>query len=188
MATRSRAELPETELVLQEMVGSAQLEALLLGRIDLGLVRPVPVPFTGVSSCVMRGALVLAVPHAHRLAARRRPALRDLEGEPFIAYSPESPYMHALLSGAFTAAGLRPRVVQAVGQAQTILSLVSTGMGVALVPEEVRNAAFDSVTFRQLAAPEGLSVELHAIWQAENRNAALGPFRDLLHRVAPVRP
>jgi DNA-binding transcriptional LysR family regulator len=187
LVSRARAELPDTVLTLKEMSGVAQMDALMLGRIDIGLLRPLQAPFPGTSSCVMREGLALALPQGHALAARRRPTLRDLEGEPFIMYSPDGPYMHALLSDAFRAAGVRPLVVQAVSQAQTILSLVSTGMGVALVPEEVQSACFDNVTLRPIATTPGLAVELHAIWRPENRNPALEPFCDLLHRVGPSR-
>jgi DNA-binding transcriptional LysR family regulator len=174
--------------VLKEMSGVAQIEALELGRIDLGLVRPVPEPFDGVSSCVMQEGLALALPQGHPLAGRRRPALRDLEGEDFIMFSPDGPYMHALLSDAFRAAGVRPRVVQAVSQSQTVLSLVSTGMGVAIVPEEVRSACFDNVVLRPIATTPGLAVELHAVWRPGNGNPALPPFREMLHRVMPPPP
>lgn len=184
MVSRARSELPEVALTLKEMTGAAQVEALALGRIDVGLVRPLPEPFAGLASCVMREDLALALPHEHPLAARRRPALRDLEGEPFIMYSPDGPYMHALLSSVFRAAGVRPRVVQALSEAQSILALVSTGMGLALVPAETRNACFDNVTFRPITVAPGATVELHAAWRPENRNPAMGPFRDLLHRVA----
>lgn len=184
---RTRAELPNTELVLKEMLGSAQIDALQLGRIDIGLLRPSPSSVAYASSCVLREGMALALPRGHRLATGRWPDLSDLEGEPFIMYSPDSPYMHALLSNAFAAAGIRSRVVQAVSQAQTILSLVSTGVGLALVPEDARNACFDSVTIRPIAAKPELVAELHAIWRPENRNPALGPFRDLLHRIAAPR-
>src|SRR3712207_9110161 len=95
-------------------------------------------------------------------------------------YSPDGPYMHALLSNVFRAAGVRPGVVQALGGAQSILALVSTGMGLALVPAETRNACLDSVAFRPITVAPGAAVELHAAWRPENRNPARGPFRDLL--------
>jgi DNA-binding transcriptional LysR family regulator len=183
----ARVELPDTEIVLQEMSGAAQLEALAVGRLDVGLVRPFSSPVSASSSCVMREGLALALPHGHPLAARRRPALSELEGEPFIMYSAEGPYMRALVSAVLDTAGVRPRVVQAVSQAHTILSLVSAGTGLALVPEEARNASFDNVTFRPIAVPDRPVVELHAIWRPDNRNPALGPLRDLLHRVGASR-
>ena len=183
----ARAELPETDIVLREMSGAAQLEALQVARLDIGLVRPFASPVSASSSCVMREGLALALPHGHPLAARRRPALSELEGEPFIMYSAEGPYMRALVSAVLSSAGVRPRVVQAVSQAHTILSLVSAGTGLALVPEEARNASFDNVTFRPVAASVRPEVELHAIWRPDNRNPALAPLRELLHRVGTSR-
>ncbi|MCK8786232.1 LysR family transcriptional regulator [Roseomonas sp. NAR14] len=184
LVSRARAELPDIALTLKEMMGAAQVEALALGRIDLGLARPLTRPFDGAAACVMREPLALALPEGHPLAARRRLALRDLEDVPFIMYSPDGPYLHALLTDAFRAAGVRPRVVQAMSHAQSILSLVSTGMGVAIVPAEARNACFGSVVFRPIRVAPGAMAELHAIWRPENRNPALPPFRALLRRVA----
>jgi DNA-binding transcriptional LysR family regulator len=180
----ARTELPDMEIVLKEIDGAAQLEAVRVGRLDIGLVRPFPLPDTVSSACVMREGLALALPPGHPLAAKRRLGLRDLSGEPFVMYSTDGPYMHALLSNTFAAAGVRPRVVQAVSQAHTILSLVSAGTGLALVPEEARNASFDTVTFRPIVIPSAPLVELHAIWRPDNANPALGPLRDLLRRIA----
>jgi len=187
LVARARAELPDTELLLKEMSGAAQVEALTLGRIDLGLVRPLGGASPLMASCVMREELALAIPLGHRLAGRRRAPLRELEGEPFITYSAEGPYMRALLSNAFQAAGVRPKVVQAVSQAQTILSLVSAGLGLAIVPGEVRAASFDNVAFRAIDAFPAPSAELHAIWRPEDRNPVLAPLRELSHQVMAPR-
>jgi len=40
VVSAANAELPEVELVLREMVSSVQLESLLSGTIDIGMVRP----------------------------------------------------------------------------------------------------------------------------------------------------
>ncbi|MXP62240.1 LysR family transcriptional regulator [Roseomonas sp. M0104] len=183
----TRTELPDMEIVLKEMDGATQLEALRVGRLDIGLVRPFPMPDIVSSTCVMHEGLALALPLGHPLSTKRRVGLRDLNGEAFVMYSTDGPYMHALLSNTFAAAGVQPRVVQAVSQAHTILSLVGAGTGLALVPEEARNASFDSVTFRPIAIPAAPLVELHAIWRPDNANPALEPLRDLLRRIALPR-
>ncbi|HWX46980.1 MAG TPA: LysR family transcriptional regulator [Roseomonas sp.] len=188
LVEQTRTELPDMEIVLKEMDGAAQLEALRMGRLDIGLVRPFPLPDNLSSTCVMREGLALALPQGHPLTTKRRVGLRDLNGEPFVMYSTDGPYMHALLSNTFAAAGIQPRVVQAVSQAHTILSLVSAGTGLALVPEEARNASFGSVAFRPMAIPSAPLVELHAIWRPDNANPALEPLRDLLQRIALLRP
>lgn len=180
------SDMPDTELVLKELTTTAQMEALAIGRIDVGLVRAVAADFTGHSRRVLREPLALALPHGHPLAAKRRPALSDLEGEPFIMYSPDSPQLHAMLNQAFYAAGVRPRVVQALSHAHTILSLVSVGMGLAIVPSDSRNASFDKVTFRPITIAPGATVDLYAAWRPENRNAALHPFLAVVERVSEV--
>ncbi|MBP0495187.1 LysR family transcriptional regulator [Pararoseomonas indoligenes] len=183
LIARARAELPGTEIVLREMSGAAQLEALRVGRLDIGLVRPSQDMLTLSSRCVSKEELVLALPLAHPLGARRRLVLRDLQDQDFIGYSEEGPYMRGLVARALSGAGVTPRIVQSVAQAQTILSLVSAGMGVALLPSDARQIGFANVAIRPVAVPPGLTVELYAVWKAENDNAALGPLQGLLQRL-----
>ena len=183
LATRVRAEFPNLDVTFREMASVAQVEALAVGYIDVGLVRPPSGRRDVKSACVMRENLALALPLSHPLAARRRPRIEQLDGEPFIMYSREGRYVHNLLTKAFRAAGIQPRYVQQMSQAQAILSLVSTGLGVAIVPEETRNACFDNVVFRPIHLGADVAVELHAIWRDDNRNPVLPAFRDMLHRV-----
>lgn len=183
LAAKAQAELPNLDLTFQEMASTTQLEALALGRIDLGLVRPLPARRDVQSACVMRENLALALPLTHPLAGRRRPDLKQLDGEAFIMYSAEGRYLHDMLTKAFQSAGVQPRYVQQMSHAQAILSLVSTGLGVAIVPEHTRNACFDNVVFRPIQLGADVQAELHAIWRAGNRNRALPTLRDLLYRL-----
>jgi hypothetical protein len=52
--------------------------------------------------------------------------------------------------------------VQALGQAHSILSLVSIGLGLAIVPRDASNASFDNVTFRPITVAPWATVDLHA--------------------------
>jgi DNA-binding transcriptional LysR family regulator len=183
LVTRVEAELPNLDVTFKEMPSAVQVEALAFSRIDIGLVRPLPAQRDVRSVCVMRENLALALPLAHPLAVRRRPQLSQLDGEPFVMYSPEGRYLHDLLTSAFRSAGIQPRYIQQMSHAQAILSLVSTGIGIAIVPEETRNACFDNVVFRPIDLGVGMTAELHAIWRNENRNTALPLFRELLHRL-----
>ncbi|MCR0982362.1 LysR family transcriptional regulator [Roseomonas populi] len=183
LIARARAELPGTEIVLLEMSGAAQLEALRVGRLDIGLARPSQDMLTLSSRCVSKEELVLALPLDHPLGARRRLVLRDLQDQDFIGYSEEGPYMRALVAQALSVAGVTPRIVQSVAQAQTILSLVSVGMGVALVPSDARRMAFPNVTTRPITVPPGLTVELYGVWRADNGNPALQALQGLLQRL-----
>ncbi|MES5487853.1 LysR family transcriptional regulator [Bradyrhizobium sp. INPA03-11B] len=182
LATRVRDELPNVEITFQELTSRQQLDALRSGRIDLGLVRPIETEEPVRSASVFREGVALALPLNHPLAVRRRPELSHLEGQAFIMYSPDGPYMRSLLTSSFDANGIRPRVVQSMSQAQAILSLVSAGLGLAIVPEETRNACFDNVVFRPIKLGPSVFAELHAIWRSDNRNTALPRLRELAFR------
>ncbi|MCK1442974.1 LysR family transcriptional regulator [Bradyrhizobium sp. 48] len=184
LATRVRDELPDIEITFEELTSRQQLDALRSGRIDLGLVRPIETEKPIRSASVFREGLALALPLDHPLAVRRRPELSHLEGQPFIMYSSGGPYMRALLTAAFDANGIRPQVVQSMSQAQAILSLVSAGLGLAIVPDETRNACFDNVVFRPIRLGPSVFAELHAIWRSDNRNTALPRLRELAFRTA----
>lgn len=109
------------------MTTAQQLDALAHGRLDLGLARPGPLPRGLQSTCVQREALALALPIDHKLARRRRPQVRQLDGEDFLMYSAEGGYMRDIIADGFAAAGVQPRFVQQMSTAHAILPLVSTG-------------------------------------------------------------
>ena len=183
LVTKARTELPSIDLTFREMTTAEQIDALTFGRIDLGLVRPIADQREIVSACVLREHLALALPLDHPLAVRRRPELAQIDGEPFIMYSSEGRYMNELLTGAFRSAGIQPLYVQQMSHAQAILSLVSTGMGMAIVPEETRNACFDNVVVRPIQLGPGVAAELHAVWLPNDRNPAMSALRDLIERL-----
>ena len=148
---KARADLPNVSIRFREMNSAQQLEELALNRIDVALVRPfVNENENFVTACVMREKMALAVSVDHPLAARRRPSLSHIDGEPFIMYSNENAYIHNILTASFRKANIQPRVVQEIFQAQAILAMVSTGLGIAIVPENAENACFDNVVFRPI--------------------------------------
>lgn len=71
--------------------------------------------------------------------------------------------MRALLTSAYDDNGVRPRVVQSMSQAPAILSLVSAGLGLTIVPEEMRNACFDNVVFRPIKLGAAGSIGLSRV-------------------------
>jgi len=172
---------PAITINLKELTAAQQLNALEFGEIDLGIVRPV----IGLnqkefeSALVMREELSVVLPLQNPLAQRQRLYLEDLGNEPFIMYHPDAPYLHGLLTDAFYAAGVFPPVVQNLTHAHAILSLVSVGMGVAIVPEEARNACFDNVVFRPIRLKDGITADLTVIYRRDTRNSAVSLFLEV---------
>lgn len=80
------------------------------------------------------GELVAVTPADHPLAARSRVSVRELVREPLIGVSPDDPY-GAIIAGAFRAARLDYRLSIRARFAQTVVSLVREGLGVAVIDE-----------------------------------------------------
>ena len=183
---KAREQLPDVKLELREMVSAAQIEGLMTGELDLGMARP-PVKRPGiVSRPLLHEQLIAALPAAHPLVdITRQLTLNDLDGQDVIMYSPvQARYFNELLVSTFTIAGATPRYVQYVTQVHTMLVLVRSGVGIALVPASAATLHPDGVVFRSIGAFRERPVELDAAWRGDSTNPAL---HRLLRDVLPPR-
>src|SRR4051794_9924330 len=96
-----RSARPDVDLVLRELTTTAQVEALVAGRIDVGFIRP-PVHDADLEvRTVLRERVVAAVPDGHRLAGAAAVSLDELAGEPLVLLAGQfAPGLHASLDGA----------------------------------------------------------------------------------------
>ncbi|MDZ4137001.1 MAG: LysR family transcriptional regulator, partial [Paracoccaceae bacterium] len=83
---------------------------------------------------LVRGRLVAIVPEGHPLATQATISVHDLAREPFVGVDPEDPY-GAILAQPFREAGLVLRYSMRGRFAQTLVSLVRHGLGVAVIDE-----------------------------------------------------
>jgi DNA-binding transcriptional LysR family regulator len=180
---RTREQLPDVKLELREMVSAVQIEALMSGEIDLGMARP-PLKRPGiVSRPLLHEQLVAALPAAHPLVGQTRQlTLNDLDGQDVVMYSPvQARYFNELLISTFTIAGATPHYVQFVTQVHTMLVLVRSGIGIALVPASAATLHPEGVVFRSIGAFRERPVELDAAWRGDSTNPALlRVLRDVL--------
>jgi DNA-binding transcriptional LysR family regulator len=86
-----------------------------------------------------------------------------------------APAFHDLVTGYFTTHGGTARVVQEAIQMQTIISLVSAEMGLALVPASLRNLARTGVCYVPLAGEAPL-LETGLVWRLDDRTPTLANF------------
>lgn len=176
----ARERLPSVDLALREMVTGEQIEALLTGRIDLGLIRP-PLNRPEFDKLrVMTESLVAALPSGDPRLEKPVLSLSDFDALPMIMYAPEGAgYFHGMLSGLFDAAGVSPQQVQHMSQIHSILALVHARIGTAVVPEAAMRLHFDGVEFRPLDITPARPVELFVAWRRDNDNPSLKPLLDL---------
>ena len=167
------AALPGVELVLSEMVSSAQFDQLSSGRLDLALARP---PFEAAllgSRLVHREPLVVALPERHPLAEGADPlAVASLAGEALLRYSPDQARYFAELTDRVLAP-VAYRSTHYLTQVHTMVGLVAAGRGIALVPASATHLRLDGVRFRDLATRPEDRVELHAVWRRTAASPAL---------------
>jgi DNA-binding transcriptional LysR family regulator len=176
---------PGVQLSLQEATSDVQVDELLRGRIDAGLLIP-PLPERARAALdymkVLDEPLILCAP-AGLLRKKGAVALRNLPHLPLIIFPREiSPALHDAILSCFRAAGITPAIGQQAIQMQTIVSLVSAGMGLALVPQSVSNLMRPGVEYRALADPTPL-VETGIAWRRDNASPVLQGFLELLRTI-----
>src|ERR1700746_70351 len=117
------------------------------GSLDIGFLR-LPIGEQSVLDVVTvhREPFVLVVPASHKLAKRKRVRLRETSGQDFVMYElPYAPGFHDLIFGMLRDAGIIPNVRQTAGEMPTLISLVDSGMGVAILPASVVKRSVASV-------------------------------------------
>jgi DNA-binding transcriptional LysR family regulator len=181
-----RAEFPQVEITLKEATSDLQLDDLLEGRVDAGLLIP-PLPDRARQELeylpVLSEPLVLAAPAGLPALARARSAdLRQLAGLPLIIFPRHiSPGLYDAILSVFREAGITAEVGQEAIQMQTIVSLVSAGMGIALVPQSVSNLRRPGVEYLPLVQSTPL-VETGLAWRRDNASPVLRGFLELMRK------
>lgn len=153
-----RAAYPAIDLVLTESTTREICAQVASGDFDAGLLRYPVTQATELSiTPVEPDRLIAALPAGNPLQIKDRLQLIDLADQPFVNYRPsEVPGLHALVVLACQNAGFMPQIKQHAVQAQTLVSLVGAGLGVALVPAVVAKAATPGVVFRELTDTQHL--------------------------------
>jgi DNA-binding transcriptional LysR family regulator len=173
-----RARFPKVELNLFERSTEEQIELLANLAIDIAFVRrPVEnAPESLVVKTILREHLVVALPRDHRLGRQRSVNVRALAKEPFILFPRHAaPGLYDQIDSICRRAGFRPAVAQEAVQMQTIVSLVSAGLGIAIVPASIQQLHRERVVYRQLS-PAGAMAEMAVAYDQANRSKVLYGF------------
>jgi DNA-binding transcriptional LysR family regulator len=169
-----RQKFPLVDIDLREMVPRQQLEALLDHHIDLGFLAKTELESTHdfAFEPLMDVQLRLALTPGHRLAKLRRIPLAKLEEERFITFKRSAaPATHDFILRACQSAGLEPNVVRQSDRAQSILDLVASGVGLAIVPEHFRRYRTELV-LRQFI-PDLPKLTLCMAWRRDDYSPVL---------------
>lgn len=167
---------PDDALLLDETLPRDLQQALMSGRIDIGISFPLLVGDALHYRPLLREALCVVLPERHVLAASARVPVAALSRESFVTFpATTAPALHEAVMACCRAARFEPRIRLEAHLQQTIVNLVAAGLGVALVPDSMRRMRLPGAVFRPLS--ESPIVEQGLYWNARNDNPAL---RDML--------
>jgi len=178
---RYRARMPKVHLVLRDLVPAEQIEALAVGRIDVGFagIRPDDCGPEVAHRVLRRERMVAALPDSHPLAKRKRIPLEALAEEPWVVMGRSvSPTYDRFIRRLCAQAGFSPRVEQEAARAQAMLGLVATGLGVTIVPEMITKLPSPGVVFLRLN--QRLIYEHVVLWWAQRGSSLTAAFLDRL--------
>ncbi|NID14064.1 LysR family transcriptional regulator [Luteibacter yeojuensis] len=163
-----REAYPAVRLELLERNTLQQLEYLLDGRQQVGLVRGTALPPTLVTHKLVDDPLVAVLRADHPLARRKRPLhMEELAEESFIVFTRAAGTgIHDQLLTMCRNAGFVPRIAQEAGESSTMIGLVAAGMGVAILPRSLRQVQVDGVAYVGIASPDAAS----ALYVAHRRD------------------
>lgn len=192
LVRRFTTTFPDVELALTEATSDVQLAALLSGKGHVGLVIPPPngVFPDGLSYLpLVTEPLVAAVPEGWIAEGRLvlsadRLAPETVVSAPLILFPRQSaPAFHDLVTGYYARHGGRARIAQEAIQMQTIISLVSAGMGIALVPASLRNLARSGVAYVELGGTAPV-LETGLTWRTDDTTPTIARIVDIARTVS----
>jgi DNA-binding transcriptional LysR family regulator len=172
-----RQAYPNVELVLGELNSDEGVEAVRKGMLDVCLLHPPRNldPAFAVE-IVWAEPLAVALPGGHAAAAKARVSLGKLKNESWVLWQREiASRLYDEVMAACRAAGFEPRVAQRTERLATVLSLVGSGVGLALVPEAISRVGVRGAVFRPLAGPR-VTVPMALVWRKGDVLPALAPF------------
>jgi DNA-binding transcriptional LysR family regulator len=183
-----RARYPGVTVTLDQLSLIEQTPALKNRRIDVGFVLlPCDDPLLGFQA-MMRDRLVLAVPADHPLARRSAVPLRAVKGYDFVGFSRAGRFgYHDHILEICRQAGFLPRIVKESAPMVSVIGLVASGIGIAIVPSMARRLQMADVRYVSLKDKHA-HMDFAFAWNKERFSPVLKTFlsvaRDTLRRGA----
>ena len=174
-----RQQHPDIHIQMVETNTKQQIEPLLNGKFDMGVMRNTPLPDGLDYQLLFREPLVAVVHEDHPLnrVTGGTISLRQLASEPFVFFDRKvgtALYDETLLL--LKRFAITPYITQEVGEAMTIIGLVSAGLGVSILPASFSRIRVDSVRYLALEEPEART----EVWLVTHRQRILSAAARML--------
>lgn len=178
-------ECPDVKVDVLEDKTPRLLQRVLSGRLDLAFVRP---PLSRDRNLEFRHLFyetaIVAVPSRNELARIKSVSIKDVAQQPLIVPDKRSrPHSHNLTLKLFTEAGVEPQIAQLADEKQTIVNLVSAGLGIAILPRWTSRMKVKGVCYIRLRVSKGATrniLPLAAAWVRGSRDPLRSSFLNVL--------
>lgn len=148
-----QGEAPGVHVVMHDLSSEEMTRGLCDGKLHVALlVKPLAKELRGLTfEELCRYPLCVALPPEHRLAGAKRVGLKELAGEPLVAYSrSEYPEYHEFLAELFKPFDGTPRIAEELDGATSLIAAVEARRGLALVPSCMACLAGPRLKLREL--------------------------------------
>jgi DNA-binding transcriptional LysR family regulator len=180
MVLRYRQLHPKVTVCLHNMHKTEQIQALREGRIAMGFNRIVPLLPDITVENIMLEDLVVAVNSSHPLASQAEIRLEALTEEPLILLpSLMRPSLADHVLAMFSAARIRPNVAQEANDTIIAAAMVSSGIGLCIMPESGSGLTLPRVVFRPLTKPHP-AIGLECLYLSGNESPILKSFLEIV--------
>lgn len=186
---------PGVSVVLREATTDVQMGLLERGETDAGFVLHAPGMTPPGWDALSTGVepMVLALPQSLPIAVAPRLALAQLLPQPLIIFPRAiAPSVYDGVLAFYHRHGVSPQIAQEAIQMQTIVNLVSAGLGLAWVPQSMTELQRQGVRYRHLTgalASGAPRCETSLVWSGSAADPVVRRFVDFIRRdMASTRP
>jgi len=164
-------ENPNIEVNFCEKMPAMQMALLERRELDAGIWRMASEPMEGFARLRLHeSSFLVAMPEDHALTARDAVPIEALRNEYFVTM----PSMHtdwAFLQRVCQSAGFKPMIVREVMEPQTVLAMISMGLGITLIADSYAQMNWPGVVFRPLE--ERIPADLYIVYEEQQATMAL---------------
>jgi DNA-binding transcriptional LysR family regulator len=177
---------PKVAIQILERASVNSIEAVLKRQLDVAFVRDTSQASGCESLRLWSERIFVVLPEDHAMSARKEIGWADLRNEHFIIRQSVDPELCERITMRVTDARHNPSVQKLDVGRETLMNLVSIGVGISVTGEATIATPFPGVVFRPIAGDDEL-LNFNAIWLPHNDNPALRRFLALARRMASER-
>ena len=168
---------PDVDLDLHFMDSEVACEAVLAGKLELGIVTLPTEPLAGLEvQVVWDDPLAVVVAPEHPLASRKRVRLEELADYPAVLPDAAT-YTHRIIKAELARRGVEPRVRLATNYLETLKMQVGIGLGWSVLPRSMLDGSLVAVATPGFAPRRSLG----AVWH--QRRTLSAPALKLLQQL-----